>query len=142
MEYSTGKLNQLRTDFDGYKPTVDAQLEVINQDLQVTKNDLLPPVGTILGWVPKLDKNDQPAVAISPGVNKSRPLETLETFEYSFNISAWQKCDRTTVNNENSPFHGRLTPNMNGADGLGQFLRGGSPDLALDYVADHVQNHK
>ncbi len=79
-----GKIDQLRQDFDGYKPTVDAInqdlqtakqdlaatkqiLDATNQDLAMTKTDLLPPIGTIMGWLPKLAKDDPETVAIPEG---------------------------------------------------------------------------
>ncbi len=68
--YTLGKIDQLRQNFDDYKPTVDAinqDLDATKQDLAMTKRDLLPPIGTIMGWLPKLGKDDPAAVSIPEG---------------------------------------------------------------------------
>ncbi len=53
----------LKQEFDEYKPTVDA----IKQDLDVTKNELIPPPGTIMGWVSKFHPDDGAVVELPSG---------------------------------------------------------------------------
>ncbi len=71
----------LKQEFEEYKPTVDAiktDLEATKADLAATKEALataqgtidyhgqvIPPPGAILGWVSKLDPNDQPALDLA-----------------------------------------------------------------------------
>ena len=73
----------MKQEFEEYKPTVDA----IKTDLEATKGDLaaakesldqaisdikylwkiVPPPGTILGWVSKLNPADQPNLELPEG---------------------------------------------------------------------------
>ncbi len=70
FQFNLVNIASLRQEFTDFKLTVDAiatNLEAIQQDLAKTKQDLLPPVGTIMGWLPKLLREDEPVVELPEG---------------------------------------------------------------------------
>ena len=75
-----------------------------------------PPVGTILSWIPKIDKSTGEVVDLPPG---------------------WQNCDGSDITE--GPWTGGKTPDLNGR---GLFLRGGDEDNVLETEESQLQDHQ
>ncbi len=62
LEQTKGDLNKVKTDLDNGLQ----DLATVKEDLKLTKA-VIPPPGTILGWVSKLHPDDEAAVELPEG---------------------------------------------------------------------------
>ena len=76
------------------------------------------PIGSIVAWVRKVDKNGQDLADLPAG---------------------WMRCDGSEITDKNSIWHGHYLPDLNGEK---RFLRGGSENDMLTEEEDQMQNHR
>ena len=74
----------------------------------------MPPIGTIVPWVPRVDKTSNSFLPIPDG---------------------WQYCNGSLITA--GPWAGGNTPNLNGL-----FLRGGDEDSVLEMEESQLQDHE
>ena len=106
-------MDAIKEDLENTKGDVEAargDIETIKKDLDYVKN-VTPPPGTILAWVPRFEENGNDVVELPGG--KVKQYTYLGKSLCILFYLAFKRCDGSGIDNDDSPFNGKRTPNLN-----------------------------